>query len=105
MNFSPSAGREIADRHYALVLSADEYNRRSGMAIVCGITSRVRGWPFEVELPAGILPPKAGQAITSVVVADGVQQVDFREREAQFAVKAPPEILEEVLEKISAILD
>ena len=53
LNFSPSAGHEMADRHCALVLSPASYNRKSGMAIVCAITSRVRGGPFEVE-PLGV---------------------------------------------------
>ncbi len=95
----------MADRHYALVLSADEYNRRAGMAIVCPITSRLRGWPFEVPVPAGFLPPKAGQEVASVVIADAVRQVDFREREVQFIVKAPAALLDEVLERLLPIID
>lgn len=43
MNFSPSAGREMADRHYGLVLTPVSYQRKTGTAIVCAITSRVRG--------------------------------------------------------------
>src|SRR3954452_12713465 len=75
MNFSPSAGHEMADRHYALVLSPLGYNRKSRMAVVCAITSRARGWPFEVELPEGLLPPKRGVGeVTSVIVADAVRQ-------------------------------
>jgi mRNA interferase MazF len=60
LNFSPSAGHELADRHYAIVISPIAYHRKSGMAIVCGITSRVRGSPFEVLLPTDLLPPKSG---------------------------------------------
>src|SRR5947208_3018352 len=82
LNFSPSAGHELADRHYGLVVSATSYHRRSGMAIVCGITSRVRDGPFEVRLPAGLLPDKRGIGpVVSVVLADAVRQIDYRERE------------------------
>ena len=106
MNFSPSAGHEMADRHYALVLSPLSYNRRSRMAVVCAITSRVRGWPFEVDLPAGLLPEKKGVGlVSSVVVADGVRQVDYREREAEFVADAPREVVEEVLDKLLAVLE
>jgi mRNA interferase MazF len=105
MNFSPSAGHEMADRHYALVISALSYNRKSRMAVVCAITSRVRGWPFEVALPPRLLPDKQGQAVNSVVVADSVRQVDFREREMDFVNKAPKEIVEEVLDKLLAVLE
>ena len=106
MNFSPSAGHEMADRHYAIVLSPFTYNRKSGMAIVCAITSRVRGWPFEVELPSGLLPEKkGGGAVTSVVVADAVRQVDYREREMAFVAEARRELVEEVLDKLLVVLE
>jgi mRNA interferase MazF len=106
MNFSPSAGHEIADRHYALVLSPLAYNRKSRMAVVCAITSRARGWPFEVELAAGLLPPKAGIGpVSSVVVADAVRQVDFRQREMEFVAAAPAHVVEEVLDKLLSVLE
>lgn len=106
LNFSPSRGHEMADRHYALVISALAYNRRSRMAIVCPITSRARGWPFEVEVPPGLLPAKAGQAETSsVVIADAVRQVDFRERETEFVAVAPAELVEEVLDKMLVVCE
>lgn len=39
-------------RRPALVLSDRGYNAKSGRALVVPITSRVRGWSFEVALPA-----------------------------------------------------
>jgi mRNA interferase MazF len=106
MNFSPSAGHELADRHYALVLSPLTYNRKTRMAVVCGVTSRVRGWPFEVQLPGGLLPDKKGVgSVTSVVVADAVRQIDYREREVEFISQAPREVVEEVVDKLFAVLE
>lgn len=106
MNFSPSAGRELADGHYALVVSQTSYNRKSGMAIVCGITSRIHGWPFEVLLPPGTLPEKKGIGpVPSVILADAVRQVDFRYREMELVGPAPRQIVEEVLDKLLAAMD
>jgi len=106
LNFSPSAGHELADRHYGLIISASSYNRKSGMSVVCGITSRVRGGPFEVELPLGLLPGKRGVGpVRSVVIADSVRQVDFREREMQFVIAAPRELVEDVIDKLFAVLE
>ncbi len=106
MNFSPSAGHEMAERHYAIVLSPVSYNRRSRMAIVCAITSRIRGYPFEIPLPEGLLPGKRGVGqVGSVIVADAVRQVDYREREAEFVAKAPREITEEVLDMLLTVLE
>lgn len=95
----------MADRHYALVLSADTYNRTSRMVVVCPITSRVRGWPFEVEVPSGLLPFKGGHSVVSVIVADAVRQVDYREREMEFVARAQRELVEEVLDKLLAVLE
>jgi mRNA interferase MazF len=90
VNFSPSAGHEMADRHYALVLSAESYNRKTRMVVLCAITSRVRGWPFEVALPAGLVPEKRGVGVVqSVVISDAVRQIDYRERETEFVAAAP----------------
>lgn len=106
LNFSPSSGHEMADRHYALVLSASAYNRKAGMAVVCAITSRVRGGPFEVAVPSGLLPPKSGVGVvSSVIVADAVRQVDYREREIAFVKAAPRELVEEVLDRLLAVLE
>ena len=106
MIFSPLAGHELADRHYALVLSPFTYNRKTRMAVVCGVTSRVRGWPFEVQLPGGLLPDKKGVgSVTSVVVADAVRQIDYREREVEFVSQAPREVVEEVVDKLFAVLE
>jgi len=96
----------MADRHYALVLSPLSYNRKSRMAVVCAITSRVRGWPLEVRLPPDLLPPKAGVgAVISVVVADAVRQVDYREREISFVAEAPRAVVDEVLDRLLAVLE
>jgi mRNA interferase MazF len=106
LNFSPSAGHEMADRHYGLVLTPSLYNRKTGLAIVCAITSQVRGGPFEVVLPAGLLPPKRSVGdVTSVVIADAIRQVDYRDREMQFVATAPTDVVEDVIDKLFAVLE
>jgi mRNA interferase MazF len=106
LNFSPSAGHEMADRHYGLVLTPAGYSHKTGMAIVCAITSRARGGPFEVHVPTGLLPEKMGVgAVTSVVVTDAVRQIDYREREMQFVAQAPTSIVQDVLDKLLTILE
>lgn len=106
LNFSSSAGREMADRHYGLVLSNASYSRVTGMAVVCVITSRIRGGPFEVEVPAGLLPDKRGVGpVRSVVVADAVRQIDYRDRGASFVNVAPVTLVEAVLDTLLAVLE
>jgi mRNA interferase MazF len=106
MNFSPSAGHEMTGRHYALVISHLPYSRESGMAIVCVITSRIRGYPYEVPVPKNLLPPKKGVGeVSSVVIADSIRQVDYREREIEPIGTAPESLVEEVLDRLLTALE
>jgi mRNA interferase MazF len=106
MTFLPTAGHEMADRQYAFVLSAASYSRKSAMAVVCVITSRVRGGPFEVAVPPDPLPPKAGIGkVQSVILADSVRQVDYRKRESVFVAAAPRALVNAVLDKLLAVLE
>jgi mRNA interferase MazF len=97
LTFDPKAGREQAARRPALVLSPEAYNAKSGLALVCPITSRVKGYPFEVALPPGL--PIAG-----VVLADHVRSVDWRARHVERAGKLPAGILREVLDRLAPLL-
>jgi len=101
----PPRGHEMADRHYALVISAESYNRRSRMAIVCPITSRVRGWPFEVELPTGLHRQNAAMRNSKCHCCRRVRQIDYRERETEFVAIAPQEVVEEVLDKLMVVCE
>jgi mRNA interferase MazF len=97
LEFDPQAGHEQAGHRPALVLSPCAYNRRSGLMLCCPITSRVKGYPFEVTL-AG----KRG--ISGVVLADQVKSLDWRARRARKKDAAPPEVVQEALGKLHALL-
>ena len=91
------AGHAQAGRRPALVLSPREYNARVGLALMCPITSRVKGYPFEVALPDDL-------EISGVVLADPIRILDWRARQAEVAATAPPEITAEALGKLNALL-
>ena len=76
LRLDPSEGHEQAGRRPALVLSPASYNGRVGLAILCPITSRVKGYPFEVALPAE-------GAVSGVVLSDQVKSLDWRTRGAE----------------------
>jgi mRNA interferase MazF len=80
-----------------LVISPKVYNSRVGLAVFCPITSHVKGYPFEVELPAG---RKAGGA----VLADQVKSLDWRVRSAKKFDEVSDEVLAEVLAKIGTLV-
>ncbi len=97
LTFDPQAGREQAGRRPALVLSPASYNRRSGLALVCPVTSRVKGYPFEVELPEGL--PVGG-----AILADHVKSLDWQKRRAELAGRVPAEVLRDVQARLAALL-
>ena len=97
LTFDPQAGREQAGRRPALVLSPASYNRRSGLAIMCPITSRIKGYPFEVELPEGM-------DIAGAVLADHIKSLDWRTRRTEPAGKAPAAIVRDVLARLAPLL-
>ncbi len=76
INFDPQAGREQAGWRPALVLSPAAYNK-IGLAIVVPITNQVKGYPFEVPVPAGL-------TTTGVILSDAVKSVDWKARNAGF---------------------
>ena len=97
IDFSPTVGTEQSGRRPALVISDQAYNDLSGRALLAPITSRVRGWPFEVALPAG-------SSVAGVVVVDQVRIVDWRARHAKIAGAASGAVLEEARAKLAALI-
>ena len=98
LTFTPQAGHEQAGRRPALVLSPRSYNDKTSLALFCPITSKVKGYPFEVPLPpAGI--------VTGVILADQIKSLDWRVRRTRFDSQAPPQVIAEVLEKLAVLLD
>lgn len=97
ITLDPQAGHEQAGRRPALILSPSAYNGRVGLALLCPITSQVKGYPFEVPLPAGL--PVAG-----VVGADQVKSLDWRARQAARIVSVPAEVVTEVVRRLQTLL-
>jgi mRNA interferase MazF len=96
LEFTPQAGHEQAGRRPALVVSKKDYNRKTGLALFCPVTSRIKGYPFEVRL--------SGKAVSGVILSDQVKSLDWRARKAERIEPAPSEVLEEVMAKIMALL-
>lgn len=91
------AGHEQRSRRPALVLSPRLYNKKVGLAILCPITSKIKGYPFEVLIPEGL-------GIEGVILADQVKNLDWQIREAEFQSRLPESVLEEVLQKLATLL-
>lgn len=97
ISMSPQAGREQTGRRPALVVSPKQYNAKVGLALMCPITSQVKGYPFEVALPAGL-------PVQGVVLSDQIRSLDWRARKAGFVGKLPKERIIEALQKVGVLL-
>jgi mRNA interferase MazF len=97
ITFDPQAGHEHAGRRPAVVLSPCAYNAKVGLALLCPITSKQKGYPFEVPLPADL--PVGG-----VILADQVKSLDWRARTAEFACRLPRATIGKTLAKSSLLL-
>jgi mRNA interferase MazF len=98
LQFNPHAGHEQSGKRPAIVLSPKAYNRKTGLLIACPVTNRTKGYPFEVVLPEG-------KPVTGVVLSDHVKSLDWRARKAAFICKTKPEITEEILAKLTTLLE
>jgi mRNA interferase MazF len=97
ITLNPQAGHEQAGRRPALVLSPASYNGKVGLAILCPLTSRAKGYPFEVRIPDGL-------AVSGVILADQVKSLDWRTRNAEKICTLPAETVAEVLGKLGTLL-
>ncbi len=95
LHFDPQAGHEQAGHRPALVLSPECYNAMRSMMICCLMSSRIKGYVFEVVVTQS--PPSA-------VLADQVKSVDWRARRAVRKGSVSPHILADVQAKIKALL-
>ena len=96
LDFNPQAGREQAGRRPAFILSPEVYNGKVGLALFCPITTRQKGYPFEVVIPDGM-------PVSGTILADQVKSLDWRVRRADFICKLPDTVIDEVIRKVGTL--
>ncbi len=97
ITLNPQAGHEQTGRRPAVVLSPQAYNGRVGLAILCPVTSRSKGYPFEVPVPEGL-------PVSGAILADQVKSLDWRARNAELICTLPDETIREALQKLETLL-
>jgi len=97
VSLNPQAGHEQAGRRPAVVLSPRAYNGKVGLAIFCPITRQIKGYPFEVLIPAGL-------SVSGAALSDQVKSLDWRVRKAEFICSLPAETMAELLGKLETLL-
>ncbi len=97
LDFEPTKGKEIGKYRPALVLSSEEYNRKSGLLICCPISTSIRGALTEVAID------NMDNKI-SVVATNLIQTLSWKERKVKFIIEAKSGVMEEVLLRIIPLI-
>lgn len=98
ITFNPQAGHGQAGRRPAVVLSPKTYNGKVGLALLCPITSQVKGYPFEVPIPDNL-------PVNGVILSDQVKSLDWRALNAEKACSLPEESIKKVLQRVKALIE
>lgn len=98
LQFDPQAGHEQKGRRPAIVVSNNTFNRFTKMAMVCPITNTSRGFPLHIPLDNRT-------TTTGTVLCEQVKSLDISARSTVFKEKAPPEVIEEVVDIIFGFIE
>jgi len=96
LDFDPQAGREQAGRRPAVVLSPIYFNKKTSVAYACPITSKVKGYRFQVLIPPGL-------PVHGAVLCEHLRSLDWRIRNAAFLGRMPEAVLAQVREVVRTI--
>ncbi len=96
MSFDPSMGHEQAGRRPAVVLSWGEFNQETGFCIVCPVTSKVKGYPFEVVCTI--------DNKRAAILVNHMRSVDWKVRGISSYTTVPEGAMVEVEKKIVRII-
>ncbi|MCA3238665.1 MAG: endoribonuclease MazF [Curvibacter sp.] len=94
--FDPQAGHEQAGHRPALVISPASYNQKTGLMVCCPMSTRIKGYPFEVLVDL--------DGVQGAVLADQVKSLDWRVRSAKRKGAVGDAVMAEVRAKIKALL-
>lgn len=96
INLNPQIGHEQANKRPAVVLSPKVYNQKSSLALMCPITSKIKGYPFETII--------RNKKIQGAALCDQLRSLDWKARKVSFIERTKPETLFEIQEKILTLI-
>lgn len=97
LDFNPQLGHEQKGRRPALTISFKTYNEKIGLGLFCPIASKVKGYPFGVEI--------IGKAENGCVLSDQVKSLDWTVRNPEFIEKMPEEKFSDVINNVLVLIE
>jgi mRNA interferase MazF len=98
LDFDPRTGHEQSGHRPALVLSEQRFNGKTGLCMVCPLTSKPKGSPFEVVAPSSL------DGTPNVVLSQHIRTVDWIERRARLKDRAKATLVRDVVQRVALIL-
>ncbi len=98
LNFNPQAGYEQAGYRPALVISNNVFNKRTGLAILCPITSKEKKYPLRVELDNNT-------KTHGFILCEHIKSLDIEARGYKVVEQVSKEILQEVINIVFAEIE
>ena len=98
VSFDPNSGHEQAGYRPAMVVSNNEFMKRTKLAIVCPITNTDNSFPLHVPLDKRT-------STTGVILCEHVRTLDPQSCKSRFVEKVPDDILKLVTDIITAEIE
>ena len=78
------------------MISPRIYNEKSGLVVCCPITTKIKGYPFEVVTQIA--------GVDCAILADQIKSLDWRARQSKRKATAAPDTMQHVKGKMRALL-
>ena len=98
MDFAPTKGHEQTGLRPAIIISRDNYNKYTGLVVLCPITTNIKKFPTHYELVNT-------KKVKGSVLCEHIRSVDFKARKLSFVEKVQEEELEEIIDIIESIIE
>jgi len=97
LDFTPQAGHEQEGKRPAIVISPKSYNSKVGLSLFLPITSKQKGYPFEIKLPNDL-------PISGVVLSDQIKSLDWKIRKIKYICTVPEKYYLEAIKKLFVLI-
>jgi mRNA interferase MazF len=92
----PHVGHEQSGRRPAIVLSRRYFTEHTGLAVICPITSKVKGVPFEIAIKTNV--------IDGAILPIHIRSIDVAARKAKFVERAPEEHIQKTIKAVELLI-
>lgn len=102
LSLDPTRGHEVRGTRPVLVLSADAFNKASGLLLVAPIT---QGGTASRETGFSVTLVGSGTRTQGIILCDQTRTIDARARSFRRVENAPHALVDEALDAVRSILE